>query len=203
MPEENINIKNGSLVIEGLLSKAPGEKGVIICHPHPLMGGSMHNNVVEAIQAAFARNNYTTLRFNFRGAGASTGIYDEGRGEQDDIITARNYLASLGMSKITLAGYSFGAWVCAKVMETNNDLFDTSIFVSPPINMFDFNFANLINKISLLICGDNDQFCDIDVLYKQAAIVNAHLEIIHKTDHFYYEKEEELVSILCKYINNL
>jgi alpha/beta superfamily hydrolase len=64
--EEKIYIKNSSLIIEGLLSKSSEKKGVIICHPHSLMGGSMHNNVVEAIQEAFAAENFSTLRFNFR-----------------------------------------------------------------------------------------------------------------------------------------
>ena len=79
MPEEKIYIKNGSEIIEGMFSRASGEKGVVICHPHSLMGGSMYNNVVEAAQEAFAAENFSTLRFNFRGVGGSTGVYDEGR----------------------------------------------------------------------------------------------------------------------------
>lgn len=96
MPEEKISIKNGSLIIEGLLCKTSGEKGVVICHPHPLMGGSMYNNVVAAIQGAFAVVNYSTLRFNFRGAGKSTCVYDEGIGEKEDIIAAVDYWKNLG-----------------------------------------------------------------------------------------------------------
>ncbi|MEQ8204060.1 MAG: hypothetical protein ABRQ31_09790, partial [Smithellaceae bacterium] len=58
MKEERVYIKNGELTIESLLSVSGGEKGVVICHPHPLMGGSMYNNVVEAIQEAYAAKNY-------------------------------------------------------------------------------------------------------------------------------------------------
>ncbi len=90
--EEKVFWNNGSLKIEGMLWRSSLENGVVICHPHPLMGGSMHNNVVEAIRDIFALHNYTTLRFNFRGAGNSTGSYDEGRGEQEDIlISPRTY----------------------------------------------------------------------------------------------------------------
>ena len=121
--EEKMYWNNGSLKIEGLLRKQPGENGVVICHPHPLMGGSMHNNVVEAIKDAFALQNYTTLRFNFRGAGNSTGNYDEGRGEQTDILSAHEFLKKSGIEKIFFAGYSFGAWVGSKVLEQFNQLF--------------------------------------------------------------------------------
>ena len=81
----------------------------MIRHPHPLMGGSVYNNVVEAIQGAFAAVNYSTLRFNFRGAGKSTGVYDEGIDEKEDIIAAGEYLEKLGVKKLLLADYSFVA----------------------------------------------------------------------------------------------
>jgi len=198
--EEKVYWNNGSLKIEGLLGKLSGESGVVICHPHPLMGGSMHNNVVEAIRDAFALQNYTTLRFNFRGAGNSTGNYDEGRGEQEDILSAHEFLKKNGIEKIILAGYSFGAWVGSKVLEQSNQLFVAGILISPPLNYFDFNWDNLKNKIDLLVSGDRDQFCDAKVLRKQAKKINSPLETIYDTDHFYSGKEKELIDILLKYI---
>jgi alpha/beta superfamily hydrolase len=197
--EEKVYWDNGSLKIEGMLGKQPGENGVVICHPHPLMGGSMHNNVVEAIREAFALQNYTTLRFNFRGAGNSTGNYDEGRGEQADILSAHEFLKKNGAKNIFLAGYSFGAWVGSKVLEKFNQLFVASILVSPPLNYFDFNWIDLKNKIDLVVSGDRDQFCDADVLKKQAKKINCPMEIIYETDHFYSGKEKELITILLKY----
>ena len=198
--EEKVYWNNGSLKIEGLLGKLSGESGVVICHPHPLMGGSMHNNVVEAIRDAFALQNYTTLRFNFRGAGNSTGNYDEGRGEQEDILSAHEFLKKNGIEKIILAGYSFGAWVGSKVLEQSNQLFVAGILVSPPHNLFDFNWENLKNKIDLLVSGDRDQYCDAEVLRKQAKRINYPLETICEADHFYSGKEKELIDILLKCI---
>jgi uncharacterized protein len=197
--EESVHWNNGSLKIEGLLGKLSGENGVVICHPHTLMGGSMHNNVVEAIQEAFALQNYTTLRFNFRGAGNSTGNYDEGRGEQADILSAHEFLKKKGIKKIFLVGYSFGAWVGSKVLEQYNQLFVASLLISPPLNYFDFNWDNLKNKIDLLVSGDRDQFCDAKLLRKQAKNINSLMEIIYETDHFYSGKEKELIGILLKY----
>lgn len=202
MREEQVYIKNNKLVIEGLLSKASSGRGVVICHPHPLMGGSMHNNVVEAIHDAFAAENYSTLRFNFRGAGASTGTYDEGRGEQEDIFAVCKYLQNLGILKISFAGYSFGAWVGSKVVEQAQHPFNSVKFVSPPINYFEFDFTKLRNKVNMIICGDNDQFCDLEVLKEQIKYLDSNLKIIPETDHFYSGKENELINILRKSLNN-
>lgn len=202
MKEEQIYIKNNDLMIEGLLSKSPEDKGVVICHPHSLMGGSMHNNVVEAIQEAFAEEKYTSLRFNFRGVGRSTGNYDEGKGEQEDIFAVGKYLQSIGILKISFVGYSFGSWVGSKVIEQSDHPFADAIFISPPINYFDFNFTTLSNKINMIICGDNDQFCDLNVLKEQINNLNANLNIIPDTDHFYLGREKELLRILRRSLNN-
>ena len=198
--EEKVYWNNGSLKIEGLLGNQPGKNGIVICHPHPLMGGSMHNNVVEAIRDAFAIQKYTTLRFNFRGAGNSTGNYDEGRGEQTDIISALEFLKKNGIEKIVLAGYSFGAWVGSKLLEQSNQLFVASILVSPPHNIFDFSWENLKNKINLMVIGDLDQYCDAEVLRKQAKNITFLFETIAGADHFYFGKEKELIDILLKCI---
>jgi hypothetical protein len=200
MKEENIYIKNGSEIIEGLLCKYSANKGVVICHPHPLMGGSMYNNVVEAIQKAFAAEKYSTLRFNFRGVGRSTGVYDEGRGEQEDIYAAGKYMSDSGIANIAFAGYSFGSWVGSKVIKNNNSPFMTSLFISPPNNYFDFNFTELNDKVALIICGDKDQFCDVEAIKEYAQKINAKLAIIPEADHFYMEKENELINILHTYL---
>lgn len=104
------------------------------------------------------------------------------------------------MKKLLLAGYSFGAWVGSKVLEERENSFVASIFVSPPINQFDFNWENLNNKINLFICGDYDQFCNIDNLIQKAQKINSLVEIIHGADHFYLEKEKQLTFILQRHI---
>jgi uncharacterized protein len=201
MKEERIYTKNNDLIIEGMLNRSAADKGVIICHPHSLMGGSMHNNVVEAIRDAFAAEKYTTMRFNFRGVGGSTGIFDEGKGEQEDILAVCKYLQSIGILEISFAGYSFGAWVGAKVMERADYPFAAVIFISPPVSYFDFPFPKLTNKINMIICGDNDQFCDLKVLKEQIINLNTELKIIPDTDHFYLHREKELSNILCASLN--
>ena len=198
MSEERIFINNGPLVIEGLLHQADTEKAVVICHPHSQMGGSMHNNVVEALQDAFAALNYSTLRFNFRGVGASTGNYDEGRGEQRDIIAVCDYLRQRGFSELVFAGYSFGSWVGSKMIQEGDSSFSFSLFVSPPLDYFDFEWRKLKGKIDLIICGDSDQFCSLNVLKREAGNIGVPLEVIRGADHFYFGKEEDIAEILKK-----
>lgn len=200
MREEKIHIKNGNLVIEGLLAKISDERGVVICHPHSLMGGSMHNNVVEAIQEAFAAENVSTLRFNFRGVGGSTGTYDEGRGETEDILAVVEYLTKLGLKKIFFAGYSFGSWVGSKIIAEKNNPFFCSICVSPPVDYFEFEWEKLKSKIDFVVCGDVDEFCTVDVLITEAEKINSPVEIIKGADHFFWGKEKELTHILRKFI---
>ncbi len=200
LAEEKIFIENGKLIIEALRHKSASPKGVIICHPHPLMGGSMYNNVVEAVVRAFAAEDFTTIRFNFRGVGASTGSYDEGRGEAQDIISIYEYLKKEGLSQICFAGYSFGAWVGAKLLEEQENIFFYVAFISPPNNKYIFNINKLRNVINLIICGNTDNYCQIDSIKNQLKDARTIVEIISGADHFYWGKEQEIEKILRKYI---
>jgi hypothetical protein len=200
MREEKIDIKNGSSIIEALWSGPSAKKGAVICHPHSLMGGSMYNNVVETIQESFAAAEISTLRFNFRGVGESTGRYDEGRGEREDILVVCDYLRSTGLQKLFFAGYSFGAWVGSKIYAEKDDIFSFTVFVSPPINYFDFEWDQLKGKINLLVCGDQDGFCSVDIVKRRAQDIHSRLEIISGADHFYRGREKDLAKSLQKYI---
>ena len=99
--------------LEGVLHEGAGRGVSVICHPHPLYGGSMWNEVVEAMEEGFLKAGFSTLRFNFRGVGGSSGRYDEGKGETDDLLAACQFLkerANEG-ARFAIAGYSFGAWI--------------------------------------------------------------------------------------------
>ncbi|MFN2218292.1 MAG: alpha/beta hydrolase [Anaerolineae bacterium] len=103
--------------LEGVLHQAAGEgqlPAAVICHPHPLGGGSMHNGVVVAIARALASGGVIALRFNFRGVGASEGTFDNGVGERDDLAGALDWLLaqpSVDPRQVSVVGYSFGACV--------------------------------------------------------------------------------------------
>ena len=199
--EEKVIWKNGLLVSEGLWCRASGDSGVVICHPHPLMGGSMYNNVVETIRDVFSSSNYSTLRFNFRGVGDSTGQYDEGRGEKQDILSSCEFIKSQGINKITLAGYSFGAWVCCRLLMDKLSQISSTILISPPQKYFDFDWSGLENAVEIIICGDRDPFCDVDDLREKAENIHSRLTILRATDHFYTRQEAHLAEQLRKYIH--
>src|SRR5271167_354933 len=93
MDEKQVSFRSGDLTLEGLLANpGGGAPAAIVCHPHPLYGGSMYNNVVDAILEAMWPAGYATLRFNFRGVGGSEGEHDGGRGEVDDALAALAFI---------------------------------------------------------------------------------------------------------------
>jgi uncharacterized protein len=114
---ERLMLTGAAGQIEALRDQPEGApKGLaIICHPHPLFGGTMDNKVVQTLARAFVQTGWTALRFNFRGIGQSGGVYDEGRGETDDLRGLIAQLAPAG-SALALAGFSFGSFVASQVL---------------------------------------------------------------------------------------
>ena len=185
MKEKAITFKSKDFKIEGLLYKA-GPKGIVVTHPHPLYGGNMDNAVVEIIVQTFQELEFSTLRFNFRGVGASQGVYDNGKGEAEDARAALNYLAQIGINKRYLAGYSFGAWVNAQRSPQEKDT-APMVMVSPPVAFMQFDDRQAIPNLKLVITGSHDEIAPEQMVAEQLASWNptAKLEIISGADHFY------------------
>src|SRR5262245_34196800 len=121
-------------LLEGVLTVATDSRRAgIVCHPHPLYGGNLHNPIVRAIESGMQQAGITTLRFNFRGVGESVGSYDHGRGEVDDLRHASEFLqTTVAVEKLVLAGYSFGAMMALTAAETIENL-ESLILVAPPL----------------------------------------------------------------------
>jgi uncharacterized protein len=199
--ERHVFFGQGAARLEGLHTALPGTIGAVISHPHPLMGGEMRNPVVDILAKAFSVGGIPTLRFNFRGVGMSEGVFDEGRGEQEDVLAAAAYLEEQGIREIILTGYSFGAWVNAGVILRKNLL--PAVFVSPPIKLFTFDFQLLRGKVALVICGDRDPFCPLDEVKNGTAQPSCRLEVIPNADHFFCGREADLASRIDAFVMRL
>ncbi len=204
MKEEPVRFGSDGLSLEGLLvrpaagSSAPG---AVVCHPHPLYGGSMHNNVVEAMLDAMWSLGYATLRFNFRSVGQSEGEHDAGRGEAADAMGALNFLlAQPGVRRdgACLAGYSFGAMVAMRAgIETA--AVARIVAVALPIAMGDFQPLAAARKPMLLISGDRDSYSPILRLRELRSMLGdaARLDVIEGADHFFGGYEPALAAAIA------
>ena len=114
---ERLTLHVQGRAVEAVLENAEGvAKGLaVVAHPHPLYGGTMDNKVVQTLARAFVQSGWNCLRFNFRGVGASEGVYDEGQGETQDLLLLIEQCAPAG--PLALAGFSFGAFVAAKALQ--------------------------------------------------------------------------------------
>ncbi len=151
--------------LEGVLREGAGKGSVVICHPHPLYGGSMWNNVVDALEMGFFQAGFSTLKFNFRGVGASTGRYDEGAGEMRDAAAACRHLQEHtgGGERFVLAGYSFGAWVCARaVSDIGGDI--SLCLVAYPFSVYRSDELRAFRGKICFIGGSRDEISPLDAL---------------------------------------
>jgi hypothetical protein len=114
---ERLTLQVQGRAVEAVLENAEGvAKGLaVVAHPHPLYGGTMDNKVVQTLARAFVQTGWNCLRFNFRGVGASEGVYDEGQGETQDLLMLIEQCAPAG--PLALAGFSFGAFVAAQALQ--------------------------------------------------------------------------------------
>jgi alpha/beta superfamily hydrolase len=201
--EKRVFIQSQGFKIEGLLGSGPGQKAVAVTHPHPLYGGDMYNNVVEAVVKAYSEKGYTTLRINFRGVGQSDGGFDDGLGEQEDVKAALTYLQGLEKSSIDLAGYSFGAWVNARGLKRFEQV-NRMVMVSPPVNFIDFSFLDYNPKIKLVISGSGDDIGPPEMIQKMLSDWNPDIrfEIIQGADHFYWGKTGEIEEIVRNFLDS-
>ena len=200
MKEERVFFGEGQVRLEGLFASAGGTRGAVISHPHSLMGGDMWNPVVETVAQALFGAGISTLRFNFRGVGGSGGSFDEGRGEQEDLLSALAFLEDRGLKEILPAGYSFGAWVTAGVI--GRRALAPALFVAPPIKMFPFDLETLRNRVGLIVCGDRDPYCPADEVRIMAAALSCRLEFIPGSDHFFLSQETDLADCIATFAHN-
>jgi alpha/beta superfamily hydrolase len=191
IPEQPVGLTVGAdLSLEARLAlPASPTAGVVICHPHPLYGGDMENPVVVRVQEVCAGLGLATLRFNFRGVGASGGVHGGGVGEQEDAAAALDTLAkAIGGGALAIAGYSFGARIAALVGGRDGRIGGVAL-IAPPLAMYDFGFLEDTRVPTLVVAGTRDQYCPPDDFARFTAgrpWVTA--TAIEGADHFFFGK---------------
>jgi len=166
----------------------------MVCHPHPLFGGTLHDKVVYQAAKALDSSGGAVLRFNFRGTGLSEGKHDRGVGERDDVRAAVEFLAGhFSDVPLVVAGFSFGCWVGLRV-GCEDARVKRLIGIGAPVNDADFTYLEKCSKAKLFVHGSNDEFGDAK---KLMALVNAlpgekELVVVEGVDHFFQGKIEEL-----------
>jgi hypothetical protein len=153
----NVPVSHGHL--EAIIRAADAPfAAVVVCHPHPLGGGTMNNNVVYRLAKALGDAGATVLRFNFRGVGQSTGLYDQGVGEEEDARAALDHLAELCPdTPLWMAGFSFGARVGLTVGQEDPRV-QKLLGVGLAMKMFDYGFLASSHKPKAFIQGSDDEY---------------------------------------------
>jgi uncharacterized protein len=166
----------------------------VVCHPHPLHGGSMHNKVVFRAAKAAIHLEIPTLRFNFRGVGHSEGTYGHGIAERDDARAALDYLTErFPQIPVSMMGFSFGS-VVALAVGSRDPRVNSLVGIGLPVDSADFNFLRDVQKPKLLVQGTQDRFGsreNVEKLFRSLKEPKR-LRFVQDADHFLAGKLHDL-----------
>lgn len=169
----------------------------LICHPHPLQGGTMHNKVVTTLERSLRELGLATVRFNFRGVGGSAGSFDEGRGETHDALAVAAWIKQVRPDDVLwLAGFSFGSYVALRV--AGQLPAKQLITVAPAVTRLDFSALPLPVCPWLVIQGEADEVVDPGAVYAYVATHSPPPTLVRvpETGHFFHRRLLDLRSIV-------
>jgi len=199
-----IPVSHGHL--EALIKEpeAPIRGAAIVCHPHPIHGGTMHTKAVYRSAQGFNDAGLVTLRFNFRGVGTSTGSHDDGVGEQDDLRAALDWMESeYPHSPLLVGGFSFGSMVGLSVGSDDPRVVGL-LGLGLPLALddrYDYSYLAKADKPILVVQGENDEFGSGEQVAHALAPLGSHVTLVRvpDTDHYFEGKLEELRAAVWGY----
>ena len=214
-----IRLNGPAGMLEGLCDVPDGMaiKGTaVICHPHPLFGGTMQNKVVQTLAKAFVQNGWLAIRFNFRGVGESAGAYDEGRGEVDDLQHVISQAQTLGPeghmlhvphqpigSALALAGFSFGAFVTSHAvaqLATNPNL-DKVVLVGTAASRFTVApVPPELHDKTLVVHGEVDDTVPLSSVMDWARPQSLPVTVIPGVEHFFHGQLPLLRNLVSRHL---
>ena len=193
--------------IEAILREPEGpvSRIAIVCHPHPLFGGTMHNKVAFRIARAFQDAGFAVLRFNFRGVGRSIGEHDNGVGERDDLRSAMKFMSERHPNaELWLAGFSFGAAVVLWGAACDNRV-RALIAVGAPVSKYDFSTIAQCHKPKLFVQGSLDEYGAVADLTTLVGKLDEpkDMKVIEDADHFFEGHLPELAQVVGAFIQQI
>ncbi len=210
---ESIGLKGPEGYLEGLCDVPAGMpiKGTaVICHPHPLFGGTMQNKVVQTLAKAFVQNGWRAIRFNFRGVGGSEGVYDEGRGELEDLMHVIAQSQSLALqgsaptgSALALAGFSFGAFVASQAVAqmADNPNLDKVVLVGTAASNFSVApVPQELHEKTLLVHGEVDDTVPLSSVMDWARPQSLPVTVIPGVAHFFHGQLPLLRNLVSRHL---
>ena len=207
---QSVQFQGPAGMLEGLQDEpvAGAFKGIaVIAHPHPLFGGTMQNKVVQTLAKAFVQNGWRAIRFNFRGVGASAGVYDEGRGELDDMLSviAQSQAQAPGSESmgLALAGFSFGAYVTshAAAQLATTERLEKLVLVGTAASRFQVApvLAALHDK-TLVVHGEVDDTVPLASVMDWARPQSLPVTVIPGVEHFFHGQLPLLRSLVSRHL---
>jgi alpha/beta superfamily hydrolase len=201
---QSLSLQGGAGVLEALRDGPLEDEmrgTVVIAHPHPLFGGTMQNKVVQTLARAFVQCGWQAVRFNFRGVGASAGIYDEGRGEAQDMLSVVSQVAPHG--PLALAGFSFGAFVTshvAQALQAQRPV-DKLVLVGTAASRFDVApVAPELHERTLVIHGEQDDTVALASVMDWARPQTLPVTVIPGVEHFFHGQLPLLKSLVVRHL---
>ncbi len=193
-------LKDCASVLTGSTASSP--KGTaILCHPHPLHGGTMDNKVVQTMARAFVQVGWDVIRFNFRGVGQSSGVYNSAQGELEDLLDVIEHFAPMG--PMALGGFSFGAMVTAKAVERLHPArkIDRVVLVGLAVSRFVVPaIESSLHNSTLLIHGQDDDVVPLTDVMAWAQDPVMPVCVVPKTGHFFHGQLPLLKGLVMRHV---
>jgi alpha/beta superfamily hydrolase len=197
-----ITFTSEGLTLEGVLHQPASSPfpAAAVCHPHPLYGGDMNNNVVVAVCQALAEAGIASLRFNYRGVGRSEGKYGDGVGERRDAAAALDYLRRLTQvdrGKVGIIGYSFGATMT--LMAADEQVAAVAAISLPAFSQGVVDLA--IRSPTLLLSGEQDEIAPAASLATVSHMIGSQCQVtvVAGADHFWWGHEKEVAELVARF----
>jgi alpha/beta superfamily hydrolase len=208
MPGIIINGPAGRLEARYSHSKTPNAPLALVLHPNPERGGTMNHKIPYAVYQAFVAHGFSTCRFNFRGVGASQGVYDKGEGELSDAAAALDWMQALNPNApyVWIAGYNFGAWIGMQLLMRRPEI-KGFVTISPPANEIDFSFLAPCPQSGIILHGNKDNIVPEPSVEKMVQRLNMQkgikidYRVIDGANHFYNEHVDLMIDHIHDYLN--